>query len=160
MIALRICLLLLFPLFAWADTLYKSVDPDGSIIYSQKPPSGSHVEKTIEYKPAPSSPLPDYAVRYQEELAKKSPQKSTTAQATSNDAQLFTTSWCGFCHRAKAYLTKKNIAYTEYDVETPSGREALAVRVGAGMQGVPILLWRGKTLQGFTEAEYDAFFGS
>jgi glutaredoxin len=154
---LRMLPLLLLPLLAGADTLYKSVGPDGGVVYSDKPLAGSQVEKTLEYTPGPSSPLPDYVLRYQEELEKQAKQRAAGAQRTDNTPQLFTTSWCGFCRKAKAYLAGKGISYTEHDIETPDGMAAL-VSVGGGSRGVPILAWRGKRVQGFSEASYDAFF--
>ena len=153
---LSVLLLLLFPLLAWADTLYKSVGPDGGVVYSDKPVIGSQVEKTMEYTPGASSPLPDYVLRYKEELEKQARQRAAGAQRTDDTPQLFTTSWCGFCRRAKSYLAGKGIAYTEYDIETPDGMEAL-VSAGGG-RGVPLLSWRGKRVQGFSETSYDAFF--
>lgn len=152
--ALKILLLSLFPLLVWADTLYKSVGPDGRIIYSDKPPAGSRVEKTIEYAPGPSSPLPDYVLRYKEELEKQSQQRAAGTQRTDDTLQLFTASWCGFCRKAKAYLARKQVSYTEYDIETPEGMQAL-VRAGGG-QGVPILFWRGQKVRGFSESAYEA----
>ena len=55
----------------WADTLYKSVGPDGKVIYSDKPPSDGQIEKIVEYAPDPSSPLPDYVPRFKPELEKR-----------------------------------------------------------------------------------------
>ncbi|MDG4550400.1 MAG: glutaredoxin family protein [Candidatus Contendobacter sp.] len=153
---LSVLLLLLFPLLAWADTLYKSVGPDGTVVYSDKPLAGGQVEKTLEYTPGPSSPLPDYVLRYKEELEKQAKQRAVGAQRTDDTPQLFTASWCGFCRKAKAYLAGKAISYTEHDIETPDGMAAL-VSIGGG-RGVPILTWRGKRVQGFSEANYDAFF--
>ncbi len=153
---LRILPLLLLPLLAWADMLYKSVGPDGTVTYSDKPLAGGQVEKTLEYTPGPSSPLPDYVLRYKEELEQQAKQRAAGAQPTDDTPQLFTASWCGFCRKAEAYLAGKGISYTEHDIETPDGMAAL-VRAGGG-RGVPILAWRGKRVQGFSETSYDAFF--
>ena len=148
--------LLLLPPLTWADTLYKSVGPDGTVTYSDKPPAGNQVEKTLEYTPGPASPLPDHVLQYKEELTKQAKQRATGAQSTDDTPQLFTASWCGFCRRAKAYLASKGISYTEHDIETPDGMAAL-VHFGGGRM-VPILAWRGKRVQGFSETNYDAFF--
>jgi len=140
---------------AGSETLYKSVSPDGRIVYSDKPPAGSRVEKTVEYAPGPSSPLPEYVLRFKAEMEKRLGQQSSSASASGDSVRLFTASWCGFCRKAKAYLAKKQIGFTEYDVETSEGMEALA-RVGGG-QGVPILVWRDQKLYGFSEPSYEAF---
>lgn len=139
----------------WADTLYKSVGPDGKVIYSDKPPSDGQIEKIVEYAPDPSSPLPDYVPRFKPELEKRLQQQATKAPASAETVRLFTAAWCGFCRKAKAYLTKQQVAFTEYNVETPEGLEALA-SIGGG-HGVPILFWRGKKVYGFSEAGYETF---
>lgn len=37
---------------------------------------------------------------------------------------LYTTSWCGYCLRAKALLDRKGVAYHEIDVDTQPSRRA------------------------------------
>ncbi|HET6655245.1 MAG TPA: glutaredoxin 3 [Gammaproteobacteria bacterium] len=44
---------------------------------------------------------------------------------------IYTTSWCGFCRRAKALLEKKGAEYREIDVERTAGaREEMQERSG------------------------------
>lgn len=139
-----------------AQTLYKLIGPNGEVIYSAKPPANAHVAKTLNYIPGPSSPLPDYVLRFMAEMEKKASKKAKGV-ANANEVQLFTAAWCGFCRRAKAYLAKKQIAYSEYDVETPAGMEAL-VQVGKKGRGVPVLIWRGQKIHGFSEPAYESLF--
>ena len=47
---------------AAAQIVYKSISPDGSVVYSDKPPSEGKVEKIIEFPDLPSSPVPPVAV--------------------------------------------------------------------------------------------------
>jgi glutaredoxin 3 len=47
--------------------------------------------------------------------------------------EIFTRPGCGYCGAAKSLLTRKNAAFTEYDVAVdPSYREKMAQRVGQG----------------------------
>jgi len=47
--------------------------------------------------------------------------------------EIFTRPGCGYCSAAKSLLTRKKVAFTEYDVaEDPSFREAMHARAGAG----------------------------
>lgn len=154
--SLIVLMLLGVSLSLWAQTVYKSTGPNGEIIYSATPPAGSRVEKTLNYIPAPFSPLPDYALRFKEEMEKKMRQRELKQTSTHGGIQLFTTSWCGFCRKAKAYLAQKQIAYTEYDVETPAGMEALLQTGEKGRRGVPLLVWQGQKLYGFSERAYEA----
>ena len=71
---------------------------------------------------------------------------------------IYTTSWCHFCHDAKAYLKKRGIAYTEYDVE----KDAEALRRRNELSpggGVPIAVIDGKVVRGFSAELYDPIFG-
>ena len=68
---------------------------------------------------------------------------------------LFTAPWCPHCRQAKAYLQRTGVAYEEVNVDTPAGK---ARWVAAGGDGVPLLIYRGEPLQGYTELAYDYFF--
>jgi mycoredoxin len=60
---------------------------------------------------------------------------------------MFTTTWCGYCHRLKSQLTRAGIAYDEVDIEAePDGAE-LVEHVNGGNRTVPTLLFDdGSTL--------------
>ena len=55
---------------AQSATIYRSLDADGKVIYSDKPPASGKVQKTLDIANAPSTPLPESVLRYQAELAK------------------------------------------------------------------------------------------
>ena len=50
---------------------------------------------------------------------------------------IYTKNYCPYCHRAKALLTSKGVAFEEIDVTTdPEGQKAMSVRAG-GRTTVP-----------------------
>jgi glutaredoxin 3 len=50
---------------------------------------------------------------------------------------LYTTSWCGWCRRARQLFTDKGVAFTDIDVEmVPGAREEMHARSG-GRTSVP-----------------------
>lgn len=144
---------------AHAGTLYKSVGPDGRIIYSDQPPADSKVEKTIAFTNLPATPLPAAVLRYREELQKGVQKRLADPgnKADSGQTVLFSAEWCGYCRKAKAYLAEKRIPYREYDVDTQEGMRALAA-LGEG-KGIPVLVRNGRKTQGFSREAYDAVFG-
>ncbi len=151
--------LLALPALTQAETVYKSVGPDGRITYSQDPPSAGKVEKTLSFANLPSTPLPDSVLRYREQLEKSMGKRlDESAKPRASGATLFMAQWCGYCKQAKRYLAEKGIAYREYDIDTPAGMRAF-VELGAG-KGVPVMLWNDRKVQGFTRAAYDSLFGS
>ncbi len=60
---------------------------------------------------------------------------------------IFTTTWCGYCHRLKSQLTRAGIPYDEVDIEQePDGAE-LVEHANGGNRTVPTVLFEdGSTL--------------
>lgn len=140
-------------------TVYRTLDADGKVVYSDKPPASGKVQKTLEITSAPASPLPDSVLRYQAELEKSAKKRlADVAAGPPSVALLFVTQWCGYCKQAKAYLGAKGIAYQEHDIETPDGMRVYVAN-GGGRTGVPVLLGKGGRLSGFSPQAYDAYFG-
>jgi len=156
----KLLILALFAISALtqAGTVYKSVGPDGKTVYSDHPPDSGKVEKTLNFANLPSSPLPESVARYRDELEKSMKARLSEAQKPRDSSRpiLFSAEWCGYCRQAKRYLNEKKIAYTEYDIDTPDGMRAM-VESGGG-RGVPVLLWQGQKISGFSPAAYDAVF--
>lgn len=76
-------------------------------------------------------------------------------RAAPSGLTLYVTSWCPYCRKARQYLNKKGIRYTELDVETPRGKEAYRA---AGGNGVPLMVSGSRRVDGFSEEAYDQFF--
>lgn len=141
---------------AGAQTVYKSTNPDGSVVYSDKAPAGGKVDKVITFADLPSSPLQPLAV--QPLSPQPSPRKTRLAPPPrSVNVTLYSAAWCGYCKRAKSYLVAHAIPYENIDVDTPDGRDAFE-RAGKG--GIPLLVAGKRRVRGFKQEGYDAFFAS
>lgn len=51
--------------------------------------------------------------------------------------EIYTRSWCGYCHAAKRLLARKGVAFTEYDVEKEPERLAEMLQRARGRRSVP-----------------------
>ncbi len=173
--ALMLAATLLAPVSAGAQTVYKSINPDGSVVYSDHPPANGKIDKVMTFDDLPSSPLPPLAVP----LSRQQPMSralrvAPTVSPLSNQAQvsnltevqqapsplnvnvtLYSATWCGYCKRAKAYLAQRGIPYVNIDVDTSDGRAAFS-QMGNG--GVPLLVAGMKRIRGSKPEGYDAFF--
>lgn len=62
--------------------------------------------------------------------------------------EIYTTPLCGYCHAAKALLTRKGVAFTEIDVSRdPALRQAMTDRAG-GRRTVPQIFIGGRHVGG------------
>lgn len=137
-----------------AQTVYKSVGPDGKIVYGDRPPAEGRVEKTLKFENLPSSALPASASSYVEQLRKQ--RASSTVSAPTSGVVLYMADWCGYCTKAKADLAGKGIAYQEINIDTKDGMAAY-VQAGGG-KGIPLLFAKGQRVQGYSAAAYDELF--
>lgn len=157
---------LMFAAPAHSQTVYKYKAPDGSTVYSDRPPAGGHADKIIQFEDLPSSPVPDDLPLSQPDHSHRGANRGTSARArqpASNQAAqrdygltLYSATWCGYCRRAKAYLASHDIAYENVDIDTPYGRESFH-EIGGG--GIPLLVGSGgRRVRGYRQDGYDAFF--
>lgn len=65
--------------------------------------------------------------------------------------EIYTTSYCPFCYRAKALLRSKNVEFTEIDVTNDDGLRAKMVELSGGRRTVPEIFINGKIVGGFDE---------
>jgi glutaredoxin 3 len=66
------------------------------------------------------------------------------------DVVIYTTTYCGYCVRAKSLLDRRNIPYVEIDVTgDPDARRKLAVR--SGRRTVPQIFVDGQPIGGSDE---------
>ena len=52
---------------------------------------------------------------------------------------MYSTSWCGYCHRLKSQLDREGIAYAVVDIERDEAAAAYVESVNGGNQTVPTL---------------------
>lgn len=54
---------------------------------------------------------------------------------------MYTTTWCGYCQRLKAQMSREGIEFTEVDIERDPEAAAFVESVNGGNQTVPTLLF-------------------
>ena len=125
--------------------IHRYVDENGKVHFTDKPPvntESSIVElSTINTYESPTiEPL---------DFTKHKPQKP-------GKVVMYSTSWCGYCKKAKQYFKKNNIAFKEYDIE--KSKKAKRDYDKLGGRGVPVILVGDKRLNGFSEASFEQIY--
>lgn len=127
-----LCLLICIPSLSFSK-VEKWVDENGKTHYGSKAPVGSNARQV-------NIPV----------------SRSLKSRQKVEKVVLYSTSWCGFCKKAKAYMKKNRIAFTEYDIEKDASAKRQYDAIGG--KGIPFLVKDGKTQAGFTRQSYARFF--
>ena len=67
--------------------------------------------------------------------------------------EIYTTSFCGFCHMAKRLLKSKGIAYAEIDVSRDAAKRMAMTQRAGGIRSVPQIFINGEFIGGSEELE-------
>ena len=71
---------------------------------------------------------------------------------------MYSTSWCGYCKKARKYFAANNIAYRDYDIEKDRFAKSRYDRMDG--RGVPVILVGDKRMNGFSVAGFKSLNAS
>ncbi len=126
--------IMLFPATLKAE-IYKWIDADGNVQFSDSAPKNQAAKEIKLEINSVSTP-------------KISNNPNPTG--TSKKVVIYTTDWCGYCKKAKKFMRKNRIAFTEYDIEKSARGKREYQRLNG--HGVPLIVVGDKTLSGFSPA--------
>ena len=72
---------------------------------------------------------------------------STTSDTTTQTFTMYSTPWCGYCHRLRSQLDREGIAYEVVDIEQHPEAAELVEAVNHGNQTVPTLVYADGSAQ-------------
>ena len=74
-----------------------------------------------------------------------------------SELTIYSTSWCGYCHRLMSQLDREGIAYTSVNIEQDAEAAAFVEGVNGGNQTVPTVKFpNGNVLTNPTAAQVKA----
>jgi glutaredoxin len=131
---------LLFTATATSE-IYKWIDEQGNVHFTDRPPANEITEK-IDLK------INSYS----------SPQIIDIDRlfGKTNKIVMYSTSWCGYCKKARDYFNSHNIAFEEYDVENSNKGKRDYKKLGGS--GVPIILLGNKRMNGFSVNKFKRLY--
>ena len=144
---------------AGAADMYKWVDKNGVVHFSDRAPAPNDDLYDLEAIPlAPRSPrvseekMPPAA----QPAAKTSPASVTfkkTRAPQTQTVELYVTSWCPYCKKARNFFRSRGIPFREYDIE--KDRKAARRKKRMDPQGgVPFAVIYGQKVSGYSKELY------
>ena len=68
--------------------------------------------------------------------------------------ELYTTSWCPYCEKAREFFRSRGIFFTEYDIEKDKSAAARKNQLDK-KKGVPFVVINGRGIHGWSAAAYE-----
>ena len=65
----------------------------------------------------------------------------------SGSVTMYSTPWCGYCHRLKGQMDREGIAYDVVDIERQPDAAEIVMQANGGNQTVPTLIFPDGTTQ-------------
>lgn len=142
-----------------ASAQFKVVQPDGSVIYTDRPPanSGARVTPVGPARPAgvrTSAAAPLTAAATAEALAAGLPSGLRTV-VLRYPVTLYSTVECAACDSGRRLLQQRGIPYTERQVLNDDDIRALEKLLG--VRNVPVLVIGPQPMRGFNEADWQNY---
>lgn len=130
---------------AQAQTLYRSVGPDGKVTFSDTPPPSAAANAKAKGSAAPAGPVsPGSALPYElQQIASRYP------------VTLYTGDNCGPCASGRNLLRARGVPFTERTVNTAD--DIAALQRLSGDAGLPFLTIGGQQIPGFSDAEWSQY---
>jgi glutaredoxin-like YruB-family protein len=144
--------------------IYKWVDEDGVKHYSDAPtrdtsePAESSPDKieAREPEPADKRPVAEDTERVTLDsdffdFLKDSPEETIASRAPV--VEIYETTWCVYCKKAKNYFRSRGIKFVTYDIENDRDAARRMMSMTRN-RGVPFVVINGKRIQGYSEQAY------
>jgi len=142
-----------------ADVMARRIMDARRIGLNDRMPQVDHLPKRLVGKEKPVPPKPYSAAEAAKaQAAAQAPAAGTLADvdASALDITLYSTSWCGYCRRARAWFTSQGIPFVEKDIENdPEGAAEYRAKAN-GYSGVPLIDVNGTTVRGFDQRQVAA----
>ena len=140
--------------------IYSWEDENGVIHYSDTQPS--HIteweEKDAATDDAPQQDNQTQQIEYDPELISEILNELEDDSQDSSEpepsVELYVTSWCPYCYKAKSFFRSKGIGFTEYNIEKDKAAAQRMLSLTKS-RAVPLVIINGQMIQGYSIAAYE-----
>lgn len=132
--------------------VYKWTDSTGKAHYGDRPPEDSKAQQLKLDVRSYEGPV---EVTNWGAILRRKPAQPAAASAS---ITMYSTKWCPYCKKARAYFVARGMQYEEIDIEASDGARREYKELGG--KGVPLIFVGKKRMQGFSEQAMDALLKS
>jgi len=141
--------------------MYKWVDENGITHFSDTPPDDAD-NSDIDILPTYTTPenndypLDNNSTENENRDNRLNPADTVQKKprVITPKVELYTTSWCPWCKKAKAFFRSRGIAFVEYDIEKDKEAARRKARIDR-QQGVPFAVINGIGINGYNIKAYN-----
>ena len=140
-----LCLTLLVLAAHLSADIYKWTDPAGKVHFGDQPPAAEETPTLEQVRLRPINSFQRVEVS-----------DYTGPAAIQQRVVMYSTSWCGYCRKARDYFAANDIAYKEHDIEASAAARRAYDKLGG--KGVPVILVGNKRMNGFSAPRFAALY--
>lgn len=131
--------------------LYRTVLPDGSVVYTDTPPANAKKTAVVDNAGGTRSQMVESQINL-------SLLPIEIKNAYNNyPVTLYSTHNCDSCNTGRSLLNSRGIPFVEYTAITPKDLAAIKERFGTDQPSFPILTVGSKVLTGFNSGQWDSY---
>lgn len=148
-----------------AEAWFARISDGRRFAVGEKIPQAAHLPDRLALAKAPQPPRPQAATAVRPAADNRPPSTVSAAPAPSKEAleklhiTLYSTSWCGYCKKAKSWFTRMGYPFVEKDVERDPAAGAEYQQKSGGYGGVPLIDLNGKVVRGFDQRTLEREIG-
>lgn len=156
-------LVLLLSIETSSAEIYSWIDENGVVHFSDSPTESIAEAHETEEVSSPDPNPEDYFLPSMEtqkitldpnffDILDESREDPVTVNAPT--VEIYETSWCGYCKKAKNFFRSKRIKFNAYDIEKDknAARRMMAL---TSRRAVPFVVINGHQIQGYSEQAYE-----
>ncbi len=132
-------LILLLVVLPGSAEIYRWVDERGKVHFGDRAPE----DKSAERVQLEINSYTHVSYELQPDLERT---------GDSREVVMYSTNWCGYCKKARAFFKREGIAFKEYDIEKSASARRAYDRLGG--RGVPVILVGKLRMNGFSESGF------
>jgi glutaredoxin len=139
--------------------MYKWVDEKGVVHFSDTPPDNAD-RSDVETLPAYTTHENDEYTKESHSIENKDNRSNPTDTLGKNPwvkkpkVELYTTSWCPWCKKARNFFRERGIVFVEYDIEKDKAAARRKAQIDR-QNGVPFAVINGIGISGYNERAYN-----